>query len=192
MLTEAVAVSDIFLKKGDIVATKGRNDRNVRIYRAKAGDLIKNKPLVVLINGGSASASEIVAGALQDHKRAIILGTKSFGKGSVQSIIPLMDYNRKKQGAIKLTTARYYTPSGKSIQAKGIEPDIFIEQGKFESNELELYSESDLRGSLDSDSTDRKSDNNDNKLNLIYQDYQLSRAIDLITALSISESIKTN
>jgi len=192
LLTEAVAVSDIFLKKGDIVATKGRNDRNVRIYRAKAGDLIKNKPLVVLINGGSASASEIVAGALQDHKRAIILGTKSFGKGSVQSIIPLMDYNRKKQGAIKLTTARYYTPSGKSIQAKGIEPDIFIEQGKFESNELELYSESDLRGSLDSDSTDRKSDNNDNKLNLIYQDYQLSRAIDLITALSISESITTN
>jgi len=192
LLTEAIAVSDIFLKKGDIVATKGRNDRNVRIYRAKAGDLIKNKPLVVLINGGSASASEIVAGALQDHKRAIILGTKSFGKGSVQSIIPLMDYNRKKQGAIKLTTARYYTPSGKSIQAKGIEPDIFIEQGKFESNELELYSESDLRGSLDNDSTDRKSDNNDNKLNLIYQDYQLSRAIDLITALSISESITTN
>ena len=103
-----------------------------------------------------------------------------------------MDYNRKKQGAIKLTTARYYTPSGKSIQAKGIEPDIFIEQGKFESNELELYSESYLRGSLDSDSTDRKSDNNDNKLNLIYQDSQLSRAIDLITALSISESITTN
>lgn len=192
LLIEAVAVSDLFLIKGDIVATKGRNDSNVRVYRAKAGDLIKNKPLVVLINGGSASASEIVAGALQDHKRAIILGTKSFGKGSVQSIIPLMDYNRKKQGAIKLTTARYYTPSGKSIQAKGIEPDILVEQGKFESNELELYSESDLRGSLDNDLKNKEIENNDNILNLVSQDYQLSRAIDLITALSILESISTN
>lgn len=192
LLTQAVAVSDIFLKKGDIVATKGRNDSNVRIYRAKAGDLIKNKPLVVLINGGSASASEIVAGALQDHKRAIILGTKSFGKGSVQSIIPLMDYNRKKQGAIKLTTARYYTPFGKSIQAKGIEPDILVEQGKFESNELELYSESDLRGSLDNELSKKENENDDNKANLANQDYQLSRAIDLITALSITKSISIN
>ena len=125
LLTQAVAVSDIFLKKGEIVATKGRSNNNVAIYKAKGGDLIENKPLVILINGGSASASEIVAGALQDHKRAIIIGTKSFGKGSVQSIIPLMDYEKNKQGAIKLTVARYYTPSGRSIQAKGIEPDIY-------------------------------------------------------------------
>ena len=103
-----------------------------------------------------------------------------------------MDYNRKKQGAIKLTTARYYTPSGKSIQAKGIEPDILVEQGKFESNELELYSESDLRGSLDNDLKNKEIENNDNILNLVSQDYQLSRAIDLITALSILESISTN
>ena len=161
-------------------------------FRAKYGDLIVNKPLIVLIIGGSASASEIVAGALQDHKRAIILGTKSFGKGSVQSIIPLMDYNRKKQGAIRLTTARYYTPSGKSIQAKGIEPDIVVEQGKFESDNFEMYSESDLLGSLDKEIKNENSETFDEKNNLMNEDYQLSRALDLIKVLSITNSNSVN
>lgn len=185
LLTQAIQVSDIFLRKGEIVSTKGRGDKDIRRYKAKPGDLINEKPLVVLINGGSASASEIVAGALQDNKRAIVIGTKSFGKGSVQSIIPLQDYNRKSQGAMRLTTARYYTPSGKSIQAKGIEPDIIVEQGKFEfNNNIAGFSESDLRGSLDNDK-DLELENADNDKELIKQDYQLARAIDLIKALSI-------
>jgi len=186
LLKSAIAVADAFLNKGEIVSTKERNNKNVKKYRAKNGDLIDNKPLIVLINGGSASASEIVAGALQDHKRAIILGTKSFGKGSVQSIIPLMDYNRKKQGAIRLTTARYYTPSGKSIQAKGIEPDIVVEQGKFESDNFEMYSESDLLGSLDKEIKNENSEIFNEKNNLKNKDYQLSRALDLIKVLSIT------
>ena len=155
-------------------------------YFAKSGDLIKGKPLVVLINGGSASASEIVAGALQDHKRAIILGTKSFGKGSVQTIIPLRDYNRKKQGAMRLTTARYYTPSGKSIQGKGITPDLIVEQGKFESNKFKPLSESDLVNSLDKEEQDKeerdKKSPQEERLDL---DFQLSRAVDLIKGINI-------
>ena len=185
LLTQAIAVTDIFLENGEIVSTRERGEKNIKSYKAKKGDLTDNKTLIVLINNGSASASEIVAGALQDHDRAIILGTKSFGKGSVQSIIPLLDYNRDKQGAIRLTTARYYTPSGNSIQAKGIEPDIVIEQGKFEKNEMYAYSESDLRGSLNSEN---ELDNNVSKKETKSQfgeDYQLSRAVDLIKALSI-------
>ena len=192
LLKSAIAVADTFLNNGEIVSTKERNNKNVKKYRAKSGDLIDNKPLIVLINGGSASASEIVAGALQDHKRAIILGTKSFGKGSVQSIIPLMDYNRKKQGAIRLTTARYYTPSGKSIQSKGIEPDIVVEQGKFESDNFEMYSESDLLGSLDKEIKNENSETFDEKNNLMNEDYQLSRALDLIKVLSITNSNSVN
>ena len=124
LLDQAIAVSDAFLDRGEIVSTRGRNADETQRFNAQAGDLTKGKPVVVLVNGGSASASEIVAGALQDHKRATVIGTRSFGKGSVQTIIPLGG-----NGAIRLTTARYYTPSGRSIQAKGIEPDIEVAAG---------------------------------------------------------------
>jgi carboxyl-terminal processing protease len=125
LLDQAVAVSDEFIDKGEIVSTRGRHPEDAQRYNARPGDIADGLPMVVLINGGSASASEIVAGALKDHRRAIILGTKSFGKGSVQTIIPIPGH-----GAIRLTTARYYTPSGRSIQALGIEPDIEVQQAR--------------------------------------------------------------
>jgi len=130
LLDSAVAVSDIFLDEGVIVSVKGRTDDNKLVRSAKAGDLIKGAPIVVLVNAGSASASEIVAGALQDHRRAIIMGQRTFGKGSVQTVIPI-----GKDTAIKLTTARYYTPSGRSIQAEGIEPDIVLDNLKIQARE---------------------------------------------------------
>jgi carboxyl-terminal processing protease len=149
LLDQAISVSDIFLERGEIVSTRGRNVEETQRFNARAGDLTKNKPIIVLINGGSASASEIVAGALQDHKRATVLGTRSFGKGSVQTIIPLGAGN----GALRLTTARYYTPSGKSIQAKGISPDIEVLQDVPDDMKarVEPKGESSLRGHLKAD-----------------------------------------
>ena len=150
LLDQAVSVSDAFLERGEIVSTRGRETDTEQRFNASKGDITKGIPIVVLINGGSASASEIVAGALQDHKRGILLGTSTFGKGSVQTIIPVSS-----KGAIRLTTARYYTPSGKSIQATGIEPDIFVPQSKLEvlenNNERK---ESSLRGHLDKKNTE--------------------------------------
>lgn len=194
LLKQSVKVSDIFLEQGEIVSTRGRNKEDILRYRAKKGDRINGQPLIVLINGGSASASEIVAGALQDHKRAIIVGTKSFGKGSVQTIIPFKKSgNNKSTTGIRLTTARYYTPSGESIQGKGIMPDIIIEQGTFESKEFKRYSEADLKDSLDNEDNENKNDENSDtdeeteEKNRLDTDYQLARAVDLIQGIGICQ-----
>ncbi len=192
LLSQAVKVSDIFLTRGEIVSTRGRESKDIRRYRAKKNDQTNGKPIVVLINGGSASASEIVAGALQDHRRAIIIGTQSFGKGSVQTIIPFQRSDANNISGIRLTTARYYTPSGESIQGKGITPDIVIEQGEFESFDFKRYSESDLKDSLDKN-METTTDDNDHSLELsekdkiIAKDYQLRRALDLIRGLNLFE-----
>ena len=194
LLSEAISVSDMFLNQGEIVSTRGRNNGQAKRYSASKGDLAENKPIIVLINGGSASASEIVAGALQDHKRAVILGTKSFGKGSVQSVIPLGE-----NGAMRLTTARYYTPSGRSIQALGVVPDIIVEQlpklnkEKVEDKPSTRITEADLRGAL---SNDRLSDEEKEllakekkiqlkKIQRRKTDNQLSFALDVISGLNI-------
>ena len=193
LLNQAVAVSDAFLESGEIVSTRGRDPQDMDRYQAEAGDLTSGKPMVVLINGGSASASEIVAGALQDHRRAIILGSKSFGKGSVQTIMPLSG-----KGAIRLTTARYYTPSGRSIQALGIEPDILIEQRALAPEDDEngppprTRSEADLRGSLENALTDDERKHLEDErarheatAELRRQDLQLAYALDVLTGLSV-------
>jgi carboxyl-terminal processing protease len=195
LLTQAIRVSDAFLDKGEIVSTRGRDPENGDRHNATVGDLAQQKPLVVLINGGSASASEIVAGALQDHRRAIVVGTKSFGKGSVQTVMPMRD-----SGAMKLTTARYYTPSGRSIQALGISPDIIVEQPRRVAEDDEeatdtprrSRSEADLRGSLNNDSltedeilqieADREKAEAAAKLRK--DDYQMAYAIDILKGLS--------
>lgn len=189
LLDQAIAVSDAFLSRGEIVSTRSRRAEDIQRFNARPGDIADGLPIVVLINGGSASASEIVAGALQDHARALILGTRSFGKGSVQTIMPL-----GVNGAMRLTTARYYTPSGRSIQALGIEPDIKVEIAKIEKLGTGLGSrEADLRGSLENTDENAKERqkkveeelNGDHKDEEEVQDYQLSRALDLIEGISL-------
>ncbi len=182
LLDQAVGVSDLFLDKGEIVSTRGRRNDSTQRFNAKPGDLAEGLPVVLLINGGSASASEIVAGALQDHRRAIVLGTKSFGKGSVQTIIPISG-----RGAIRLTTARYFTPSGYSIQAKGIEPDIIVKQARIETvDDEKRRSEATLRNPLDGGGSepDDPAKTND-RSDTAQQDYQLARALDLLHGLAL-------
>ena len=182
LLDQAVSVSDIFLEQGEIVSTRGRHEDLAQRYNADPDDLIEGLPLVVLINGGSASASEIVAGALQDHNRAVLLGTESFGKGSVQTIIPMGG-----QGAMRLTTARYYTPSGRSIQALGIEPDIEVQPARLEELDVAGRREADLRGALsaeEEDGDEMAADENAADAEAPF-DYQLARALDLLRGVAL-------
>ena len=179
LLDQAVSVSDLFLEKGEIVSTRGRNSENPEMYKARSGDIIDGKPLVVIINGGSASASEIVAGALQDHKRAILLGTRTFGKGSVQTIIPVKPY-----GALRMTTAKYFTPSGRSIQKTGIEPDIVVEERELKkADNKKISREEDLKGALKNPSNKEEKENKEKSYEI--EDFQLSRALDLVRGISL-------
>ncbi|MCP5432329.1 MAG: S41 family peptidase [Alphaproteobacteria bacterium] len=185
LLDQAIAVADAFLEEGEIVSTRGRQPDDTQRFNARPGDLTAGKPVVVLINGGSASASEIVAGALKDHRRAVILGTKSFGKGSVQTVIPLQGGN---DGALRLTTARYYTPSGQSIQAKGIVPDIEVEAsaGKDEAALPELPSEADLPHHLEPEGEEKGDESATiEKAPEGVEDYQLQRALEIIRGVGV-------
>jgi carboxyl-terminal processing protease len=213
LLEQAVSISDAFLKQGEVVSTRERDPNKTRRYPAHSGDELidENVPIVVIVNNGSASAAEIVSGALQDHKRAIILGTKTFGKGSVQTVIPLPEH-----GAMRLTTARYYTPSGHSIQAKGIEPDIIVEPAKIEPLKSDKFRmEADLRKRLENledkkerskkadekpqapeNGKDKEKDKDVKKNGLqedaAAQDFQLQRAIDLLRAVNVYNKTGTD
>ena len=201
LLDQAVAVSDAFLEKGEIVSTRGRRADDAQRYNARQGDIATGLPVAVLINGGSASASEIVAGALQDHHRAVLLGTKTFGKGSVQTIIPLAGH-----GAMRLTTARYYTPSGRSIQARGIDPDIVVEAAKIAKEEKpgdkkddKTTKAGDKPGDKKDDkavakTTDKKDEKSDTAAEQstidpasigTADDYQLARAVDMLRGIAL-------
>jgi carboxyl-terminal processing protease len=192
LLDQAISVSDTFLERGEIVSTRGRDPEETQRFNARPGDLTKGKPVIVLINGGSASASEIVAGALQDHRRATLLGTRSFGKGSVQTIIPMGSGN----GALRLTTARYFTPSGRSIQAKGITPDIEVLQDVPEEIQAraavtETRGESSLRGHLQAEGDEQSGSQSyvppDTK-----DDKALNMALDLIRGTKINPAFPPN
>ena len=179
LLNESVTVTDVFLEKGEIVSIRGREKKDVQVFSAKKGDMINGKPLIILINEGSASASEIVAGALQDHDRAVVMGIKSFGKGSVQTIVPI------DSGAVRLTIAKYYTPSGDSIQAVGIIPDVEVPRAEL--NVIDSYftfRESDYRDALDNETTDENEEEEDFN-ELLENDYQLSRAIDAVKTIAV-------
>ncbi len=199
LLNQGIAVADAFLEKGEIVSTRGRNTQDDERFNAEPGDLAMGKPVVMLINGGSASASEIVAGALQDHRRAIVVGTKSFGKGSVQTLIPI-----RGQGAMRLTTARYYTPSGRSIQSLGVMPDIVVNQPMVDPNTTgteeaaaaeadNQRSEADLRGAITNDSMtederallEEERTRTEESAKLRDEDYQLAYAVDILRGLSV-------
>jgi len=187
LLSEAISISDAFLEKGEIVSTRGRGEGDIQHAYARPGDITNGLPVVVLINSGSASASEIVAGALKDHKRAILMGTRSFGKGSVQTIQPMPGH-----GAIRLTTARYYTPSGVSIQAKGIEPDIEVALARIEKLEGGPVREENLRGALDKSGEDNGDDSQKAEdVDPAEIDFQLARALDLLKGLTVFGSLKS-
>jgi carboxyl-terminal processing protease len=189
LLLQAVSVSDAFLEQGEVVSTRGRNSEDVERHNAQKGDLTSGKPLVILINGGSASASEIVAGALQDHKRATLIGTRSFGKGSVQTIIPLGN-----EGAIRLTTQRYYTPSGRSIQAKGIDADIVIEQPlppELEGKNVSTEGEANLRGHITNEAGGEEGGGSSAYVpEDRAKDVQLKAAIDFVNGVKVVTNVK--
>ena len=193
LLDQAVKVSDAFLDQGEIVSTRGRDADNAQRFNATKGDLAEGLPIVVLINGGSASASEIVAGALQDHKRAVVMGTESFGKGSVQTIMPISGH-----GALRLTTAKYYTPSGRSIQLTSITPDIVVEQAKVEIEErTQRVRERDLRNALSNEGVENRPEGEVEEEVEVSEttdvtDYQLARALDLLKGIATYTLRATN